>query len=368
MKKNALKAFLVLLFVFAGFPPALAAVDKIPGIPKNADFVISFHPTDEIKEAIIRKFEVYRGTPEYKVMAAGYEEANGVPFPAGSVGKLKNLVSVSFGVVKYFKTTEELNAVIALTFDNADIPLELLPYLKKVAIESSRKDMQQPIFVDTEEAGVTTIIGNENSNEIRLMAYANSLAIVAQKKYHRVSGDVAAALKDEKAAVAAGEKFGRAIARLGKNVTGVIFVNTAVINGIGFLKKYSRFVNCAAVGVDAAADLTKISLSTLFTFDEPAGPKSAIAHAILKKALSFVTGTDDPGISISFNAGFDKIKAASGWLFPFIRKDLKVDFIERISAAASLTSGDLLCSVAVGLDASKFNYEKLAALFRSIMP
>lgn len=368
MKKNALKTFLAILFVLAGILPARTAVDKIPGIPKNADLVISFHPTDEIKAAMLKKFEAYKGTPDYKLMAAGYEEANGVPFPAGAARKLKNLVSVSFCVVKFFKTTEELNAVIVLTFDNSDMPVELLPYLKKVAVESSKKDRQQPIFMDTEEAGVKTIVGNENSNEIRLVAYANSLAIVAQKKYFRVSGDVVAALKDEKAAIAAGEKFGRAIARLGKNVTGVIFVNTAVINGVGFLKKYSRFVNCAAIGVDAAADLSKISISTLFSFNEPAELKFSFAPAILKKAASFATGADNPGVSVSFSVGFDKLNAVLGRLFPFSRKDLKVDFIEKIFAAASLTGDDLFCSVAVCLDASKFDSEKLAALFRSIMP
>ena len=93
MKKRGIIAVITVIAIFLTAAVAFAAIDKVPGVPKNATFVYSLLFNAAQKATMGKYYDMVIQNPEFDKVAKKFAEESGTEFPKGLVEKVKNLTS-----------------------------------------------------------------------------------------------------------------------------------------------------------------------------------------------------------------------------------------------------------------------------------
>lgn len=212
---------------------ALAAIEKIPGVPKSVPFLFSISLTPGHKAAIEKITEGVVKSKEFEKMAEAFKQKNGFEFPAQMITQAKAFTSFSMGVFLNTANLREEPCVLLLgTFDAEKDAAAFVESFKGAMVAGAKKQSRELSFTESNEGGLKVLtpamkakdIDPFKTGEPRLIQSGNAAGLfIFRKKDPAKSGAalkaVAATLKNPADGVLANKNVKAAFDKLAKDAT-----------------------------------------------------------------------------------------------------------------------------------------------------
>jgi len=299
MKKRTIVAILSLIAILLTGVVSFAAVDKVPGVPKNAMLVYSMSFNQAQKDAMGKYFDMVIKNPEFDKMAAKFAEESGTAFPKGLFEKVKNITSMTMAAVANSKDVKKEPAMILIAnFDNDKAPAEVVEKLKEKLIEISKKEQKEVVFTEAAEQGLKVFKAEakdkskDHMKDKDAMLFINGslLGFIIQEKSEDVLKNVAAALKDEKETIAVNPKFKSACEKVGKEASSIMFFDAEVLGKIDdpAQKKVAEVLNYVVMGGYMTDDLSKMTTNGIVSLNDPKDEEAKKVMNLVKMLIGGV--------------------------------------------------------------------------------
>lgn len=296
MKKRGIIAVITVIAIFLTAAVAFAAIDKVPGVPKNATFVYSLLFNAAQKATMGKYYDMVIQNPEFDKVAKKFAEESGTEFPKGLVEKVKNLTSFTIAAFPNEKNIKDEPSILLLAvFDNDKAPVEVFDKLKEKFTAISTKEGKEVVFTDAEEQGmkIVKVEAKDKSKDhlkgkdVRFFISGMTLGMIAQSKELEIFNGVALALKDEKETITANAKFKSACEKAGKDITSIMFFDTEILKKINDpeQQKIADAVNYMALGGFMADDLSRVTTSGVISLNEPKDEETKKIMSLVKMIL-----------------------------------------------------------------------------------
>lgn len=319
MKKVRIVAVLTLLAFLASFSPVFAGLDKLPGIPKNASLVFAVSISGKLKETYDKYFDTVTKSPDFDKMTSSFEQKAGMPFPKELLQLSKTITGINFAVFLNEKNPKNEPCVLFLfNVDNEKSAADMVAKAKEKIAEVVKKEHNVELaFTDSEDNGVkiTSIESKDKTKdpfknaETKILVAGNALGVFVFDKKEAETGktvlaSITKAVKDEKEAIAANDKFKNAAAKVGANASMIFFFDTTPLLNSPDVndKKMAEAVNYMAFGSDIAGDLSKISTSGIVALNEIKDKEAAKVMDIVKTLLSSTKSDQSPAAVMASDA------------------------------------------------------------------
>jgi hypothetical protein len=307
-KRGIIAVIMVIVFILSN-AAAFAAIDKVPGVPKNATFVYSLLFNAAQKEAMGKYYDMVINNPEFDKVAKKFAEDAGTEFPKGLFDKVKNLTSLTLAAFPNEKNIKDEPVVVVLaSFDNDKAPVEIMDKLKVKFTEISKKEGKEIVFTDAEENGVKVckVEAKDKSKDhmknkdVKFFMSGATLGMLAQNKDKDIFKDVVTALKDDKESIAASAKFKTACEKAGKDITSIMFFDTEILKKIDDREqqKFADAVNYIALGGFMADDLSRVTTSGVISLNEAKDEETKKALNIAKMLIGGIKRSAHPSIAM----------------------------------------------------------------------
>ncbi len=309
MRKRSIIAAITVIAIILTSVAAFAAIDKVPGVPKNAAFVYSLLFNAAQKETMGKYYDMVIKNPEFDKVAKKFAEESGTEFPKGLVEKIKNLTSFTVAAFPNEKNIKDEPAVVMLaSFDNDKAPVEILDKLKVKFTEISKKEGKEVVFTDAEEQGVkvSKVEAKDKSKDhlkdkdIKFFINGMTLGMIAQNKEKDLLKDVALAMKDEKETIVANAKFKTACEKAGKDITSIMFFDTEVLKKVDDKEqqKFADAVNYMALGGFMADDLSKVTTCGVISLNDAKDEETKKVMNIVKMLIGGIKRAEHSSIAM----------------------------------------------------------------------
>jgi hypothetical protein len=296
MKKRGIIAVITVIAIFLTAAASFAAIDKVPGVPKNATFVYSLFFNAAQKATMGKYYDMVIQNPEFDKVAKKFAEESGTEFPKGLIEKVKNLTSFTIAAFPNEKNIKDEPSILLLAaFDNDKAPVEVLDKLKEKFTAISKKEGKEVVFTDAEEQGMKIIKveakdkskDHLKGKDVRFFLGGMSLGMIAQSKDLEIFNGVVLAMKDEKETITANAKFKAACEKAGKDITSIMFFDTEILKKINDpeQQKIADAVNYMALGGFMADDLSRVTTSGVISLNEPKDEETKKVMSLVKMIL-----------------------------------------------------------------------------------
>lgn len=309
MRKRSIIAVITAVAIILTSVAAFAAIDKVPGVPKNAAFVYSLFFNAAQKQTMSKYYDMVINNPEFDKVAKKFAEEAGTEFPRGLFEKVKNLNSLTVAAFPDEKNIKAEPAVVVIAnFDDDKAPVEVMDKLKVKIAEIAKKDGKEIVFADAEEQGmkVTKVEAKDKSKDhmkdkdVKFFVNGTIAGMLAQNKDKDILKDVVASMKDEKESIVSSAKFKAACEKAGKDITSILFFDTDVLKKIDDREqqKFADAVNFMALGGFMADDLSKVTTTGVVALNEAKDEETKKAMNIVKMLIGGVKRSAHPSVAM----------------------------------------------------------------------
>lgn len=303
MKKRLLLVITLIAVLFS-FSAAFAAIDKVPGVPKTSPFVYTVTFSPEQKASIMKYVDLIIKNPEFDKVTANFEKETGTAFPKGIFEKLNNVTNLSLAAVAEAKDMKDPAMAVIVTFDNDKLPAEVIAKAKEKFAQIYKKKYanEELLFNEADEDGVKVLTAapkdstkdHSDGKDIKMLAFGNSVVLVAQKKAETAHKTVITALKNDKETIVSSDKFKAACGNVGKDATSVLFFDGDVMKHLEPNKNVAEIINYIALGGEVTGDLSKVATKAIVSMNEVKDPEVKKGFDLAKKLIGGIKRASHP--------------------------------------------------------------------------
>lgn len=302
--KKVLSTLLIASLSVIVLASAAGAAGALPGVPVSASIVAAGFISEKHRETIVKAVDSFIGSEPYKKFCETFEERSKIPFPSGVFDALKKTSSFSLAIFPDQRGMQHEPRAMALyvTFDDeASATNAFQKAVKKIVAFTRAGGADSKVKIDesaVDGLAMTRIAETVGSSKKSIVAAAFSsgktvgaVLYPSEKEAEaaEVVKQIAAAFKDEKAALAGGEKFKNALASIGESSSGIVYFDAELIAAgkSGEDKKIAELINYVAIGLDVAGDFSRISANSVFSINQiKSDPKAAQGMDLLNAVLA----------------------------------------------------------------------------------